>query len=393
VPFLDYGKFTRHERNIWKWFHNLVVPVNSSYKSLSVSFQAGGVTHEIEVGKVVQRDGSTIEVGVFNPLHAILLSTLMKRYHDVARQGFSEELDEPIYTNFDEFRDASGRTHGSCTNAACEFGLRTLNQVPIRWKMTFETAIPDEDNSSKFQTQTIALIEDMHILSRLVWVVERPKKGAKKGRRPRVAFKYKFHDKILEHLKIGYTLPYNHASLVSIKSDTAVQFFNHLEVMMVKKTHYKQWSLDIFKTLHLDSVRNKKASNRRAILESVKKHILRKSFSHGTLSGMSWEWHPDRKDFLILWKKSTFAQISNAKIKMSEARAVVDQLLDWVGETTNEKTRGYLFTSIKKKGLHQVYDAGRRVKTDYLDNRSMEVEARPGYLLWKEIDALPELKT
>lgn len=365
---------TRHERNILWWCNFLFTTRHCTKESRVVRIKTKEDDIVFHIGRhYLNKDRSRFkEVGVLRTKELIYLSTLFLIWQNWVSKG--NPPSELVPVRMRDFVKLARRAVTAKTYDWAEEALKLLKAVPITTENAFtisKEALTKIDG--KFVKYELAdhddpivhleEVEEMSILSRLVWVNVKKKKGEREP----LGFKFKFHEIILEQLLHSQSLPFNHQALTGLKQEASILCYGHLDTVMAgsRNSIYRSYSKRLFKQISMEGTRNAKKGKRKSMLDRVKQELEGIAISTGIIRSMRIEWMEKEKDWLVTFKKTSFQHINMSKDLKMETNSVVQEALKIINETNNAVTKGYLFKKCRELGADRVRQCVRIVKTDF----------------------------
>jgi len=272
---------------------------------------------KIVVGKQFDGDGREIEVGVLKvPAYKVLVAL----FHIWESRGKPLEW---VTSSLYELADVMGRPWGGSLAKELKDQLRSLRDIPIQWIGFFY----------KGEDRYISILEDQPLRFIQVKFLT-TKKG---GKEIECRFMFKFDERILENLLLGYTKPVR-LDVISKLSEIATLIYCHIDIVMADKTTYTRRSKELFEDLGLMSKRYRYPSRRKVALEKVAKELVEKPLTTGVLTEMSLKPTKDKKDYNVGFVKEPFRRAVSRKSE-AEVRELVSEMERVLG--VGERNRGF----------------------------------------------------
>lgn len=330
----------------------------------------------VVVGRHKKKNGDVVELGVLTVPELVSLCTLIQRWElDGKPQG-------DVAYSFAEFiRDSGKSSDGKKNYVKAHQSLRYLFNIPVSWHATFKAK-----HSSSAEEETYTVVEEMHLLSRLVTV---KRKNKRSGKKEVIGFKFQLNPMLIENMLNGYTRPFNFRVLKSLKTELAKLTYAHLDTVMGSKP-YTPSSTYLFAQLGLAGS-YKKASHRLRRIMPVIEELKGARLSDGRIASIKIEpLKSDPNDFKIVFKKFSDKAIEQRLDRDAEMDYFVKEALEIVGEKDREITRKFLYkvSHHPKLGPDVVNRISREIKADVIDNKSHTNEVHLGKLLVSEIKKL-----
>jgi hypothetical protein len=367
----------RPDQNILRWS---ALFATSSFKGKSrvISYKTNEDRElSVIIGLQLDDRGKEISVGVVRVPDFISFTTLIQIWELTGKPA-----DSYVQCRLPDFLQLSGkRRDGQKNYRNAIASLNRLHTIPITWYGCYK--LKDHQSISQLE-----VLERMTILSGLKWV----KAKSKSGKREHIAFKFRFHDMILQNLVSGYTRPFNHRVLTSFQHELAVLTYAHLDTVMADKTIYTPWSRTLFRQLGLDGPMYRYPSGRWQRFEPVVKELQQRPLSTGILSIQIEHLNRRGKDWKLVCRKLPFAALSARRSDQAALEHYVNVALALVREQNNDITRKFLFKAGHRLGPEAIYQTARVLKADYIDNPTATVKTSLGAILVDELQRLAEAR-
>jgi len=318
-------EITRSELNVQKWTC-LFATSRSREKSRELVRRSGDREIKLVIGKQ-SSGGKEIEVGVLKiPSYKVLVALI----HIWESRG--KPLDWVVSSLY-ELSEVMGRRWGGGAGAqALKAALKDLRDIPIQWIGFFY----------KPEDRYIAILEDQPLRFIKVKFFT-----AKRGDREiESRFAFKFDERILENLLLGYTKPVR-LDVISKLSEIATLLYCHVDVVMADKNTYTRKSKDLFQDLGLTSKRYRYLSRRREALEQAIEELIDEPrergergtpLSTGILTSIALSETKDHKDINVRFTKEPFRKASPRK-SAEEIKELVSEMERVLG--VGERNRGF----------------------------------------------------
>ena len=310
---------TRSELNTQKWVC-LFATKHYRGRSRELTRRVGKHVFKIIVGKQFDGDGREIEVGVLRvPAYKVLVAL----FHIWESRG--KPLDW-VTSSLYELADVMDRRWGGSLAKELKDQLRSLRDIPIQWIGFFHRG----------EDRYISILEDQPLRFIKVKFLT-TKRG---GKEIESRFMFKFDERVLENLLLGYTKPVR-LDVISKLSEIATLVYCHVDVVMADKNEYIRRSKELFEDLGLMSKRYRYPSPRKTALEKVKEELIGKPLTTGKLIEISLKPTKEKKDFKIRFVKEPFRRPVSQKSD-AEVRELVEEMERVLG--VGDKNRGFYIT-------------------------------------------------
>ncbi len=305
-------QLVRSELNIQKWAC-LFATRHFAGRSRKIVRKKENVELHAMVG--IQFDGSKeIEVGVLKIPAFKVLNGLIRIWE---LNGKPMGVDEWVVSSLRELAYVLNRAWGKSTAESLKRSLKSLRDIPIMMKGFF----------SKGEGDYIEILEDQPL--RFVKLkIFRRKRG---GKEIDYRFKFRFDERILENLVLGYTKPYL-LSVITPFSDITTLIYTHVDLVMAKREKYRRRSERLFQDLGLmEAKRYQHTRIRKQALEQAIEELITlprgqgkagTPLSSGTLTRMYLGRTKDGKDWNVHFVKRRFR-----KPAVTQDRETVEQLV------------------------------------------------------------------
>lgn len=175
--------------------------------------------------------------------------------------------------------------------------IETLSQSLLRLRITPLVWENSYYNSKTGETEEI--LTAFNIISEL-----KIHKRKNDGHVTKEAGYFRFNDYIFDNLFANYTKPLHLDTLLKFKTEIAQLLYNHVDLMLAKRTCYQRRSRALFKDLGLEGKTYRNPSDRKRRLEKPLKELQGVRLSTGILTEIILEQTRDNKDFKLIFKKS-----------------------------------------------------------------------------------------
>lgn len=318
------ARLTRPELNVQKWTC-LFATSQFRGRSREISRKFGDKEIKVIIGKQFDDRGREVEVGV---LRVNAYKVLIALIHIWESRG--KPLDWVVSSLY-ELADVMNIKWGGHNAKVLKRALRSLGEIPIRWIGFFS---PKDGYIDILEPYPLRFIK-VSFLTR------------KKGKQEvECRFKYKFDERILENLLLGYTKPVR-LDVISRLSEIATLLYCHVDVVMADKNTYTRKSKELFQDLGLTSKRYRYLSRRREALEQAIEELIDEPrergergtpLSTGILTSIALSETKDHKDINVRFTKEPFRRTFSRKSD-AEVRELVSEIERVLG--VGERNRGF----------------------------------------------------
>jgi len=298
-------KLVRAELNIERWSPMFAT---SQYKGRSreIYRQLGdGKLVGVIVGKHLDHRGNLVEVGVLTVPALKVFYGLVKLW-EVA----GKPKDEPVSCTMPQLCEVLSKDIGGKEYEYLRVMLESLKHIPIRWIGSFY-----QKDIDRLET----ILDDFHILTTLQFYEERLG-----DRLITVAFRYKFHERILCNLLNNYTKPLNLDVIINLKKELAVLLYCHIDLIMADKDRYERRTKELFEDLAIEGEKYQYPSARRQNLEPALKELVGVRLSTGILKQAFLQKTRNGKDLKAVFRKEPFPPPAAI---YAEVRVLVEDIL------------------------------------------------------------------
>lgn len=178
--------------------------------------------------------------------------------------------------------------------------LRRLRTIPIEWINSYHDK--NAGNVVLVDRRPLTILNELR-------VIERHQDGSVNG----ALGYFKFDDGILANLKQNYTKPVCIDELLMLKSDIAQLLYTHVDLMLFDKTKYERKTRELFDDLGLKNHEYTRMYERRRALEKALREMQGVRLSRGRLQSAAIEKTRDRKDYKVVFVRTSGLQIEEAQ--------------------------------------------------------------------------------